>query len=238
MSKAANIVHAAGGDVVRMGHDAMTCVFPLSGDPSTGNRRKSVGGTDLAEPGHAALVSESAGAVLRAAKCAFTMVNQLTSSTPELVSTDPDVVSRAAQWPGLRRHSLGARVLVVDPLQLTRMAHGRLLDHFGCMTHFAENASQAAAACANMEFDVILMGVLLPDIDGYQLARHIRKHGGPVNSRAYIAAVTMLEQPELLEQCLKSGMNETIRKPADMASLRGMFRRMRASQRERKKRWR
>ena len=124
---------------------------------------------------------------------------------------------------------------MVDPLQLTRMAHGRLLDHFGCMTHFAENASQAAAACANMEFDVILMGVLLPDIDGYQLARHIRKHGGPVNSRAYIAAVTMLEQPELLEQCLKSGMNETIRKPADMASLRGMFRRMRASQRERKK---
>ena len=56
-----------------------------------------------------------------------------------------------------------------------------------------------------------------------------------MNSRAYIAAVTMLEQPELLEQCLKSGMNETIRKPADMASPAGCFWPHARDQRERKK---
>ena len=36
--------------------------------------------------------------------------------------------------------------MVVESLQLSRMGMGRLLDHFGCMTHFAENASQAAVS--------------------------------------------------------------------------------------------
>ena len=124
--------------------------------------------------------------------------------------------------------------MVVESLQLSRMGMGRLLDHFGCMTHFAENASQAAAACANMEFDVILMNVLLPVKDGYELSRHIRAHGGPVNGRAYIAAVTYVQQPELLDQCVAAGMNEVIVKPATMSSLRLMFRRAKRRAREMK----
>ena len=116
-------------------------------------------------------ISEQAAAALRAARCAFTLVSQLSSAAPELsdVGAPDGGASRAHKWPGLRAFSKGTRVMVVESLQLSRMGLGRLLDHFGCMTHFAENASQAAAACANMEFDVILMNVLLPVKDGYEL---------------------------------------------------------------------
>ena len=130
--------------------------------------------------------SAARGAVLRASKAAFTLVNQLGAATPELATTDGG--SRAHLWPGLRKHSLGKRVLILEDLHLSRTALTRSLDKFGCMTHFAENASQAAAACANMEFDVILTNVVLPVLDGYEVARHIRAHGGPVNRKAYLVA--------------------------------------------------
>jgi CheY-like chemotaxis protein len=238
LAKAVDSVHASGGDVVRMGHDGIVCVFPLSGGGDERTRETRLGGRDKRDfqNGLSGKISEKSAAALRAARCAFTLVSQLSSAAPELspVGAPDGGASRAHLWPGLRAFSRGTRVMVVESLQLSRMGMGRLLDHFGCMTHFAENASQAAAACANMEFDVILMNVLLPVKDGYELSRHIRAHGGPVNGRAYIAAVTYVQQPELLDQCVAAGMNEVIVKPATMSSLRLMFRRAKRRAREMK----
>ena len=214
LAKAVDSVHASGGDVVHMGHDGIVCVFPLSGGGDERTRETRLDGRDK-KGQESGKISEKSAAALRAARCAFTLVSQLSSAAPELspVGAPDGGASRAHLWPGLRAFSRGTRVMVVESLQLSRMGMGRLLDHFGCMTHFAENASQAAAACANMEFDVILMNVLLPVKDGYELSRHIRAHGGPVNGRAYIAAVTYVQQPELLDQCVAAGMNEVIGSP-------------------------
>lgn len=240
LSKAVDCVLASGGDIIRMGYDGLVCIFPLSGtddgmdavrsekDP-TSLRIDSMRGGSV-HGGAKRRISEASGAVLRAAMCAFNLVSQLSSYTPELASLSGNgetTASRAHLWPGLRRHSLGLHVMVVDSLQLSRVTIGRLLDHFGCMTHFAENASQAAAACANMEFDVILVDLMLPDLDGYEVARHVRKYGGPINSKAYVCALTEEEQPEVSEQCLRVGMNEVMQKPANMDSLRVMFRNVR-----------
>ena len=217
-------MHANGGDVVRMGFDGMACVFPMSGPGGVGR--------DVA-------VSRAAGAVLRASKCAFQLVSQLSFSTPELSAVNADdeaTLTPAQTWPGLRKYSAGLRVLVVETLQLSRMTLGRLLDHFGVMAHFAENASQAAAACANMEFDVMFMGLMLPEVDGYDVSRHIRKYGGPVNSKAYIVALTSVDTPELLSQCQAAGMNEVMQKPTSMKLLHGVFKRAKRHAREEKKR--
>ena len=224
LGQAVRAVHANGGDVVRMGFDGMACVFPMSGPGGVGR--------DVA-------VSRAAGAVLRASKCAFQLVSQLSFSTPELSAVNADdeaTLTPAQTWPGLRKYSAGLRVLVVETLQLSRMTLGRLLDHFGVMAHFAENASQAAAACANMEFDVMFMGLMLPDVDGYDVSRHIRKFGGPVNGKAYIVALTAVDTPELLSQCQAAGMNEVMQKPTSMKLLHGVFKRARRHAREEKKR--
>ena len=253
LGKAVDAVHASGGDVVRLGYDGVVCVFPMSGSPGRrkgGGRDDDVDSDDDDDGGArggrewgnrdrdaAADATRAAGATLRAMKCAFTLVSQLSSSTPELAVRADDGESAGATtttsprveqiWPGLRRHSAGLRVLVVEALQLSRMTLGRLLDHFGCMPHFAENASQAAAACANMEFDVVLVDLMLPDLDGYEVARHVRNNAGPVNARAFICALTAVDQPELLEQCLKAGMDEVVAKPASMTSLQETFRKAR-----------
>ena len=224
LGQAVRAVHANGGDVVRMGFDGMACVFPMSGPGGVGR--------DVA-------VSRTAGAVLRASKCAFQLVSQLSFSTPELSALNADdeaTVTPAQTWPGLRKYSAGLRVLVVETLQLSRMTLGRLLDHFGVMAHFAENASQAAAACANMEFDVMFMGLMLPEVDGYGVSRHIREYGGPVNGKAYIVALTSVDTPELLSQCQAAGMNEVMQKPTSMKLLHGVFKRAKRHAREEKKR--
>ena len=224
LGQAVRAVHANGGDVVRMGFDGMACVFPMSGPGGVGR--------DVA-------VGRAAGAVLRASKCAFQLVSQLSFSTPELSAVNADdeaTLTPAQTWPGLRKYSAGLRVLVVETLQLSRMTLGRLLDHFGVMAHFAENASQAAAACANMEFDVMFMGLMLPEVDGYDVSRHIRKYGGPVNAKAYIVALTSVDTPELLSQCQAAGMNEVMQKPTSMKLLHGVFKRAKRHAREEKKR--
>ena len=224
LGQAMRAVHANGGDVVRMGFDGMACVFPMSGPGGVGR--------DVA-------VGRAAGAVLRASKCAFQLVSQLSFSTPELSAVNADdeaTLTPAQTWPGLRKYSAGLRVLVVETLQLSRMTLGRLLDHFGVMAHFAENASQAAAACANMEFDVMFMGLMLPEVDGYDVSRHIRKYGGPVNAKAYIVALTSVDTPELLSQCQAAGMNEVMQKPTSMKLLHGVFKRAKRHAREEKKR--
>ena len=234
LAAATSTVHAAGGDVVHMSDAGLICVFPQSGDDG-GRRARAVAkrqsvnlGPDPASESNPA--SAARGAVLRASKAAFTLVNQLGAATPELATTDGG--SRAHLWPGLRKHSLGKRVLILEDLHLSRTALTRSLDKFGCMTHFAENASQAAAACANMEFDVILTNVVLPVLDGYEVARHIRAHGGPVNRKAYLVALTAVSHPELHGQCVAAGMNEVMAKPATMESLHGMFRRAARYRRE------
>ena len=120
LGQAVRAVHANGGDVVRMGFDGMACVFPMSGPGGVGR--------DVA-------VGRAAGAVLRASKCAFQLVSQLSFSTPELSALNADneaTVTPAQAWPGLRKYSAGLRVLVVETLQLSRMTLGRL-DHFGVM---------------------------------------------------------------------------------------------------------
>ena len=81
----------------------------------------------------------------------------------------------------------------------------------------------------------MFIGIMLPEVDGYDVCRHVRKYGGPVNGKAYIAALTSVDAPELLSQCQAAGMNEVMRKPTSMQLLHGVFKRAKRHAREEKK---
>ena len=82
---------------------------------------------------------------------------------------------------------------------------------------------------------MMFIGIMLPEVDGYDVCRHVRKYGGPVNGKAYIAALTSVDAPELLSQCQAAGMNEVMRKPTSMQLLHGVFKRAKRHAREEKK---
>lgn len=106
----------------------------------------------------------------------------------------------------------GIRVLVVDDNRINRQALELILKRSGFMVTLAQNGYEAIDLARKLEFDLILMDIQMPGIDGYETTRKIRglDHA---NAKVPIFAVTANALPAAKEQAMASGMNESITKP-------------------------
>jgi CheY-like chemotaxis protein len=97
--------------------------------------------------------------------------------------------------------------LIVDDIKENRMILSRLLERQGFKTVCADNGKLAVAQVQNNSFDIIFMDVMMPEMDGIEATREIRKYGytGP------IVAITAAVNEEA--KCLECGMNDFITKP-------------------------
>jgi CheY-like chemotaxis protein len=80
----------------------------------------------------------------------------------------------------------------------------------------AENGEQAVAAVKRMNFDVILMDIQMPIMDGYLATQIIRDE---LNSKIPIIALTANTFAEDQQRCLDAGMNDFLAKPLDKSNL-------------------
>jgi CheY-like chemotaxis protein len=94
----------------------------------------------------------------------------------------------------------------------------RLLGH-GCTASLTGESALALAAA--QEFDVILLDLGLPDIDGYEVARRIR---ATEKRRSYIAALTGWGQTTDRARSLAAGIDRHLVKPASADMLTSVFR--------------
>ncbi|MCX8133155.1 MAG: response regulator [Roseococcus sp.] len=110
------------------------------------------------------------------------------------------------------------RVLVVDDIAPNRLVARILLESAGHEVVLASGGAEAVAAAAEGHFDVILMDVHMPCMDGVEATRRIRaaEGGGP---RARIYAVTADTAPEQFERCRAAGMDGRLLKPIDREGL-------------------
>jgi signal transduction histidine kinase/CheY-like chemotaxis protein len=112
----------------------------------------------------------------------------------------------------------GLRVLVVeDNLVNLRLAQ-RVLEKLGCIVQPATSGEAGLAAAEQRTFDLILMDVQMPGMDGLEVTRRIRAMGGVVGNTP-IVALTAGAGEEDRERCLQSGMNDHIAKPFSRESL-------------------
>jgi signal transduction histidine kinase/CheY-like chemotaxis protein len=74
----------------------------------------------------------------------------------------------------------------------------------------AENGKHALALIKQNKYDIVLMDIQMPEMDGYEAARQIRKE---VDSKIPIIAMTAHVLPSEREKCINSGMNDYISKP-------------------------
>jgi len=112
----------------------------------------------------------------------------------------------------------GARILVVEDIEINQQVLGELLERAGLVVAFANNGEQAVEAVRKDSFDGILMDVQMPVMDGYEATRRIRELDGDAKSIPIIAT-TAHALPEHTEKCRAAGMNDHIRKPIDPAQL-------------------
>ena len=118
-----------------------------------------------------------------------------------------------------KRQLAGMRVLVVEDNLINQQVADELLTAEGAIVSLAANGQQGvdAVVAADPQFDVVLMDIQMPVLDGYGATHVIRKKLGLTNLP--IVAMTANVMASDREACLAAGMNAHVGKPFDIAKL-------------------
>jgi len=111
------------------------------------------------------------------------------------------------------------RVLLAEDDLVNRKLVTRLLERAGCSVRAAENGVVAVAAAIAEDFDLILMDIEMPELDGYGATAAIRRHDEPSGRKSTILALTAHVLPETRAACVAAGMDGYLSKPLAMPEL-------------------
>ena len=139
-------------------------------------------------------------------------------ATPVMAPETADSGSADSMIPG------ACRVLLVDDHPMNRELGHALLTLAGCIVSTAEDGVQAVTAARDGDFDLILMDVHMPNMDGLAATRAIRALPGAV-AGIPIIALSADVMPEQIARCRLAGMNDHLAKPIHRESLIAVVRR-------------
>jgi CheY-like chemotaxis protein len=113
----------------------------------------------------------------------------------------------------------GARVLVVEDNVINQKVAARFLERLGCQVSIAKDGEEGAAACRPGAFDLVLMDVQMPVLDGYAATRRIREQELDTSYRVPILALTADAMSGQAELCAAAGMDGLLTKPIQLDQL-------------------
>ncbi|WP_334165945.1 response regulator, partial [Tepidimonas sp.] len=116
----------------------------------------------------------------------------------------------------------GWRVLVAEDHPVNRKFIGLLLDKLGHQVAFAEDGRQAVARAAEGDYDIVLMDVHMPEMDGLEATQGIRALPGP-RGRVPIVALTADIVDDAEQRAQAAGMNAFLAKPVQRAQLEAVM---------------
>lgn len=106
----------------------------------------------------------------------------------------------------------GLHVLLVEDNDINRLYAKSILETWKCKTDIAENGLIAIEKLKNNHYDVILMDIQMPVMDGYEATKAIRMMAPPLNSIPVVALTANATKNDI-EKCLVAGMNDYVAKP-------------------------
>jgi CheY-like chemotaxis protein len=116
-------------------------------------------------------------------------------------------------------------VLVVEDNAVNQQVTRRFLERLGCEVEVAEHGQRAVEFCSRSRYDLILMDVQMPVMDGLAATREIRRletpsrAGRPPDRRTPIIALTASAMTDELERCIAAGMDGLLTKPLEPVRL-------------------
>ena len=126
---------------------------------------------------------------------------------------DPALPSGAgAKVPG--RGSLqGVRVLLAEDNPINQMVARRILEQWGCIIECVASGRQALEAATTAPFDVVLMDMQMPDMDGLEATAAIRNWEKGSSAHVPIIALTANVMASDRDRCIGAGMDDYLGKP-------------------------
>ncbi|MEZ4695572.1 MAG: ATP-binding protein [Rhodothermales bacterium] len=130
-------------------------------------------------------------------------------------------VSTAADDPVLEKHLNlhGRRVLVVEDNEMNRLVVGDLLRLWGAEVDFAHDGLEAVNQVNHIRYDVVLMDMRMPNMDGRDATIRIRKQLGISSAQLPIIALTASTLEDDRDELMEIGMDDFLMKPFDPAVL-------------------
>ena len=110
-------------------------------------------------------------------------------------------------------------VLIVDDNATNRVVAQALCEMFGCTSETAEDGAEALSAVQERQFDLVLMDIKMPRMDGVQATKAIRALSGPA-ATVPIVALTANADPDDAKKYLACGMAAVVEKPIKPERLR------------------
>jgi PAS domain S-box-containing protein len=131
--------------------------------------------------------------------------------TLDFKKTKTEVPSDTDEW-RINEEIKGIKVLVAEDIPLNQLLMKTLLDDFGFECDIAENGNIAIDLLSLKQYDLILMDLQMPEMNGFEATEYIRK---TMKSQIPIIALTADVTTADLNKCTAVGMNEYIAKPVD-----------------------
>ena len=132
----------------------------------------------------------------------FTLGFQKTNTDPELENEIMELDSEIKN----------IKVLVVEDIPLNQLLMKTLLDDFGFARDIAENGKIAIEKLKENDYDIVLMDLQMPEMNGFEATEYIRN---TMNSNIPIIALTADVTTVDLAKCRAVGMNDYLAKPVD-----------------------
>lgn len=133
----------------------------------------------------------------------------LSGSESVFIASDDLVSHDARVSQGLK---IRGRALVAEDVEINQMVLNAMLSSAGLVVDFANNGREAVEKWASDDYDLIFMDCRMPEIDGYEATRAIRRAASE-KARIPIIALTANSSEEERRKCLAAGMDDFLSKP-------------------------
>src|SRR6266550_5398268 len=130
------------------------------------------------------------------------------------MSQMPGEAATTTQSPSTRASSL----LVVDDNSVNRIMLSRYISKLGYQATLAENGRQALDKLGNEPFDLVLLDVQMPEIDGYQVLEQMKAH--PYLREIPVIMISAIDELESTVRCIELGAQDYLPKPFNPVLLR------------------
>jgi CheY-like chemotaxis protein len=126
----------------------------------------------------------------------------------------------SSQMNGPTSRSVVKRGLVVEDNADSAAVLSKLLETLGYIVEIARNGTEALTVAARFAPDVVLIDIGLPGLDGWQVARELRRSGG---EKTLLIAVTGLWVEKDRFQSKEDGFDHYFMKPLDLEALKSLL---------------